>query len=281
MPETLARTHLYHAEAAVLEGHLTLPLVQEIKTQAYAKLSEKGGYLAQHESNYRLESVISFRKAYTQVAGNRGDKPGHGWSTLASSVVEGLNVLDVVTADRVVAQISVEHPLVGYVPSITFLGTRFENLRIAGHPVKLDLDLNLFGTKPDNDAPYTKSSAFADRVAAQHSQVQSHPNLIQELVQRYTGFARDAENPEAVECSLVNQADGAFPGSSHGHLIHVPDFGTVCLANVRLEQSDWIPNLGTPRKTTVLLTMIEMKMGCVASGSSNVAALKTNGATMP
>ncbi len=281
MPEDLARYHAYHAEASVLEGYLRLPLVQEIKTQAYAKLPEKGGYLAQHESDYRLESVISFRKAYTQVAGNRGDKPGHGWTTLATAVVEGLNVLDVVTADRVVAQLSIDHPLIGYVPSITFLGTRFENLRIAGHPVNFDLDPNLFGEKPENDAPYTRSTAFLDRVAAQHSAVQSHPSLIQELLGRSTGFARDAENPEAVECSLVNQADGAFPGSCHGHVIHVPDFGTICLANVRLEQSDWVPNLGTPKKTTVHLTMIEMKMGCVASGSSGVGTIKTNGTTVP
>jgi len=57
-------------------------------------------------------------------------------------------VLDVLTADRVVGQIITEHPLVGYVPIISFLGTRFENLRIAGHPVELDLDLNILGDKP-------------------------------------------------------------------------------------------------------------------------------------
>jgi hypothetical protein len=281
MPDDVFRRHLYHAEAYVLQGNLTLPLVQQIKTQAYAKLPEEGGYLAQHESDYRLESVISFHSAYTQVAGNPDEKPGHGWSTLATSVVEGLNVLDVVTADRVVAQISIEHPLVGYVPSITFLGTRFENLRIAGHPVELDLDRDFFGPKPGNDAPYTKASGFLDRVAAQHNLVRTHPNLLAELAQRYTGLSRDAENPEAVECSLVNRAEGAFPGVPRGHVIHVPDFGTICLANVRLEQSDYQQGTGIPKQTTVQLNMIEMKMGCVAAGNSSVGSIKTNGATVP
>jgi hypothetical protein len=281
MPEEVRRHHAYHAEAHVLQGHLRLPLVQEIKIQAYARLAEEGGYIAQHESNYRLESVISFRSAYTQVAGNPGLKPGHGWTTLATSVVEGLNILDVVTADRVVAQVSLDHPLEGYVPHVTFLGTRFENLKIAGHPVNLDLDPNLLGSKPENDAPYTGSSAFLDKVARQHEQVQKHPNLLEELLQRYTGFSRDAENPEAVECSLVNQAEGAFPGRCHGHVIHVPDFGTICLANVRLEQSDYKPGVGIPRKTLVHLTMMDVKMGCVAEGGTGVGVIKTNGTTMP
>ena len=81
------------------------------------------------------------------MAGNRDVKPGHGFSTITTAVVEDLNVLDVVTADRVVAQISTEHPLVGYVPHITFLGTRFENLRIAGHKVELDLDPDFLGQR--------------------------------------------------------------------------------------------------------------------------------------
>ena len=57
-----------------------------------------------------------------------------------------------VTADRVVGQTITEHPLVGYVPSISFLGTRFENLRIAGYPVEVEFDHGIFGPKPIDDA---------------------------------------------------------------------------------------------------------------------------------
>ncbi len=121
MPNTNRRVHRYHAEASVLEGHLQRPLSQEIKPQAYVKLPEHGGYLAQRAEDYRIEGVLSFRSAYTQVAGNPDVKPGHGLTTLSTSVVEGLNVLDVVTADRVVGQISTEHPIGGYVPHVTFL----------------------------------------------------------------------------------------------------------------------------------------------------------------
>jgi hypothetical protein len=275
------REHKYHAEAEVLKGNLRLPLVQEIKTQASAKLGEEGGYLSQHEIDYKLEGVISFEKAYTQTSGNRGLKPGHGWATLSTSVVEGLNVLDVVTADRVVSQIALEHPLEGYVPEIHFLGSRFENLRVAGRLVDIDLDWNHLGPKPENDAPYSKSMGFIDRVNRQHERVRSHPNLLQELLQRYTGVSPDVEEPEAIECSLVNQVGGGFPGEGRGHVIHIPGFGTISLANLRIEQSDYKPGTGIPRKTLVQLTMIELRMGCIAEGESGVGSTKGNGTTMP
>jgi len=39
--------------------------------------------------------------------------------------LEGFNVVDIITADRVVAQVSTEHPMVeGHVPTVTFLGSR-------------------------------------------------------------------------------------------------------------------------------------------------------------
>ncbi|MGB6692050.1 MAG: hypothetical protein WBE76_29760 [Terracidiphilus sp.] len=279
------REHKYHAEAEVLRGDLRLPLVQEIKTQASAKLAEEGGYLSQHEHDYQLEGVIRFDKAYTQTSGNPGLKPGVGWTTLSTSVVEGLNVLEVVTADRVVSQIALDHPLEGYVPAIHFLGTRFENLRIAGHPIEVDLDLNHLGSKPGNDAPYTKGVGFIDRVNRQHELVRKHPNLLEELMQRYTGVSPDVEEPEAIECSLVNQASeqagGRFPGESHGHVIYIPGFGIVSLANLRIEQSDYKPGTGIPRKTLVQLTMIELKMGCSADGNGSVGTTKGNGTTMP
>ena len=281
MPDTIERVHNFHAEATVLKGHMQLPLVQEIKPQAYAKLDENGGYLAQHATDYRLESAISFQSAYTQVAGNRDVKPGHGWSTLVTSVVEGFNAMDVVTADRVVAQISVEHPLVGYVPHVTFLGTRFENLSIAGHPVKLDLDLDILGPKPENDAPYSKAPGFLDRVARQHASVCKHPSLLEELVKRYSGFPKGPENLEAVECSLVNQADGSFPGRSFGHVIDVPNFGTVTLAALRLEHSEYQDKTGIPKTTTFHLNMIELNMGCIGAGKAQACSMITNGGSHP
>src|SRR5262245_50133297 len=130
------RTHTYHADANVLHASFDLPLKAEIRPQAYVNLPGTGGYLAERSQCFRLESVVRYGLRYTQVSGNPSDKPNGGWVTLATAVIEGLNVLDVVTADRVVAQISTDHPAEGYVPKVTFLGTRFEGLKIAGVEIR-------------------------------------------------------------------------------------------------------------------------------------------------
>src|SRR6185312_381499 len=116
------RTHYYFAEANAVSATLQTPLQAAVRPQAYLKLPDNGGYFSERAEKFRFEGVISVDSAYTQTAGYVNDKPDGGWVTLVTAVVEQLNVLDVVTADRVVAQISVEHPLTGYVPSVTFLG---------------------------------------------------------------------------------------------------------------------------------------------------------------
>jgi hypothetical protein len=281
MSVTNGRTHAYHAEASVLDGHLELPLVQQIHPQAYSKLPEKGGYIAQRAENYRLESVISYRSAYTQVAGNRDVKPGRGWATLTTSVVEGLNILDVLTADRVVCQIMTEHPLKGYVPSISFLGTRFENLRIAGQPVDVYMDLDIIGSRPEDDTAYTKDSGFINRVAGQYSRILEQQQLPPELHEKYNLLSKGLGGREAVECSLVNRASGVYPGLCFGNVITIPHFGRVTLGKLTLHHEDFKPETDIPEKTTVRLTMIDLKFGCAVAGRGGVGNGSTNGGTTP
>jgi hypothetical protein len=267
--------HVYDAQAFALEGDLQLPLRAEIKPQAYLDLPPNGGYLSQHECGYRLEGIISFRAAYTQVAGNLDLKHGHGYVTLATAVLEDFNILDVVTADRVVAQVSSEHPLNGSIPEITFLGTRFDNLRIAGHPVRIDLDLDFFGAKPDNDAPWSSKKDLRERITAQYDNIRKQANLPAEIAERYNRLPSNPGSQESLECSLVQRAEGSYPGRTFGHVIDVPHFGRVYLATVRLvETRD--PITGTI-STLYRLTMIEAKMGCIANGGGSAGNTIVNG----
>jgi hypothetical protein len=285
MEESSARKSYYYAEATALAGRLLLPLEQEIKPQAYVKLPDEGGYLAQRAAKYRVESAISFESAHTQVAGNREKKKDRGYNTLVTSVVEGLNILDVVTADLVVAQISTEHPLEGYVPSVTFLGTRFENLRIAGHKVELEMCLDLFGKKPEKEAAYTHDPGFMRRVSEQHARVREqesgHASPLAGLLQSFNlapeSFENSTGDEENVECSLVNKAEGTYPGHTSGHVIHVPHFGTIHLARLRLKHSEFKKGTRIPTKTHAELTMIDADMGCIGQGAIQVAASRTNG----
>ncbi|HZR56541.1 MAG TPA: hypothetical protein VFA74_06685 [Terriglobales bacterium] len=284
MASEVQRYHHFHAEADILSAELQRPLQQDIKPQAFVKLPEEGGYLSQRAENFRVEGVISFHSAYTQVAGNESLKPAHGWTTLVTSVVEGLNVLDVVTADRIVAQISTDHPAMGYVPSVTFLGTRFENLKIAGHHVKPELDLGICGPKPPNDTPYIEDSAFLNRVAQQYAGINPSKNLPDLSGKKYDkgllDLARIKEQDEKakkgqgqrakVECSLVNSVGQAPAGTTaFGHVIVVPDFGKIFLAELDVDRD------------TFHLTMIRLDLGCVAHGNGKIVKGSVNGTTKP
>jgi len=279
--EVNGRTHRYNADATILSGHLRLPLVQKIEPQAHAHLREEGGYLSERSENYRLESVISFRTAYTLVAGNRSTKPGQGWTTISTTVIEGLNILEIVTADRIVGQIITEHPLEGYVPSVSFLGSRFENLRIAGHPVDLDLDLNILGSKPENDAPYTRHESVLGRARQQYERILGHGHLPGDLAEQYNRLNATLGSAETLECSLVNQASGRYPGLSFGHKVRVPDFGEITLAKLIVAHEDPHPNSKIPRKTTVGLTMIDFNFGCAIDGHASTGTGSSNGGTEP
>lgn len=283
----IERKHYHHAEAKALSGDFLLPLKHVIEPQASAALEPAGGYLSQHALPFRSEGVVSYRAAHTQVAGNKDTKDGHGWSTVSTAVIEDLNILEVVTADRVVAQIFAEYPLEGYVPKISFLGTRFENLRIAGDLVTVKLDLNLVGDKPANDVHYTqKNEGFLARALGKCQRLCSLEGLPEHTRKTYERYNQGAvvsgnseTRTETVECSLVNQIEGSFPGKIYGHALFIPSFGTIHLATVKLIHDDF--KNGTPHKTTVELTMIDAKLGCIGHGNVAAGRSVTNGNTDP
>lgn len=293
--KTNGRTHSYHSEANVLKGFLTLPLKQEIRPQACAKLPCEGGYFDQRVENYKLGEVISIRSGYTQVAGNLDPKDDHGWSTLTTTVLEGFNVLDVLTADRIVGQIMTEYPLKGYIPKISFLGTRFENLRIAGHPVDLKLNLDFLGPAPADGKSYTQDDELRKRIDSQENDLGEHKSLLEEVRESYNRFfpatSNGAEKPETLECSLVNQATvnqaplnqaiGKFPGAGCGHVIRIPNFGTIVLAKVNLSYEEVKTEKDIHKNTVVHLTMIDMKLGCAIAGHGGVASGSSNGSSAP
>ena len=269
-------THRYHAEAKALSGSLLMPLNQAINPpQAAASLHPDGGYMSQNAGEYHLESVLSYASARTQVSGMKGTKECSGYATLSTVVVEGLNVLEILTCDRIVAQISTVHPLKEHTPEIVFLGTRFENLRIAGHLLTANLNIDAVGPKPGGDVNYLDKPGFLRMVSKQCATLQSYKDLPQPALQRYTGNANVKGNQRSIEFSLVTGITGlpAKLGKAFGHVIHVRHFGDIYLATVKITCDD---NKKDPPATTVELKMLELKLGCIAHGTGDVAFAKTN-----
>lgn len=316
-------SHYFHAEAHALAGKLMLPFEEQIKKQAFVKLEgqladlpdeerAQRNYFSQHAKNFRLEGIISYAAAHTQVTGHASKKHDGASVTLATSVVEDLNVLNVVTADRVVAQISTTHFPGVQTPHVTFLGTHFENLRIARHRAEPYLKLDMADEKlADKKAIHaSQGTGFMKAVEAQYKRLKSGLGTLDadvrkhlenpdgSLPNKYHGFDLNYGNIknqaeaaiagkskwDGVTCSLVESveikdisvkaADGKSvqippPAKSFGHVIHVPDFGTIFLAELTVNHNSFH------------LTMIRLEMGCLADGSVLISALNVNGGGKP
>jgi len=85
------RTHSFHADASAFGGQLEQPFERIIPAQAPLTLSPDGGYSSARIDYFAVEGLFSFKSAYTQVAGIVSKKRP-GWTTLATSVIEGLNI---------------------------------------------------------------------------------------------------------------------------------------------------------------------------------------------
>jgi TIR domain len=134
--------YTYEASVNALSGEIARPFRQIISPQAFILLRGDEGFFSQASHGFRVEWLVSFAFARTHVAGNTNED---GWNTLANATVEKLNLFDVVTADRIVAQVSIDRVSdKNRLPMVNFLGTTFENLRIGGKAVEIDLETGMF-----------------------------------------------------------------------------------------------------------------------------------------
>jgi len=275
------RVHYYHADSNAFGGHIETPIKQLIPVAAPSSLPPVGGYESAHTGRYELEGILSFESAHTQVAGSVSHKTG-GWTTLASATVEGLNVLNVITADRVVAQIAMEHPPEGYIPTVTFVGTQIQNLRISGFPVDPVFNLGICdqglaaGQFPKRAA--IENESFLKNAAAQYERM-NNPKLLPEWVQdrsipawvreRYTWDNAQLRERAAVSCSLVTEVRGQFPGRPFGHVLEIPSIGRVFLGELLLDDN------------TYRIVGMRLELGCTTYGSVSVSAPSAEGSTHP
>jgi hypothetical protein len=229
------RTHTFHAHAQIISSGAGHSPTRHLENQGLIRLPDDGGFRSQFLEGFNSGDGVSFKSAYMHVAGARSSKVGYGWVTLATAIVTGLNMHDVVTSDLVFAQVSTEHPLVGYVPSVTFLGTRFENLRIAGRAVEPVFDLGICGPKPDGDKPYLEDAGFLGRASQQYERIKNSP-LPDLARQQYHDPAAVGQTGK-VECSLVTNVEGAAEGTSFGHIVEVPGFGRVSLGKLSVDRA--------------------------------------------
>lgn len=280
MDASSQRVFHYHAASNALGGVLTHPYKTVISSEANSALANAGGYNSSKTVPYHLDHVLHCDKAYSHVTG--GEEDGY-WATLTSAVVEGVNLMEVVTADKIVAQISSKHPKQGNHPIVSFVGSQFVNLRINGQLIEPVLDVHPLPGKPVPSAK-TKSSSSTDPqvssyhhpdvrklAAAQSRKVTSHRHAPDWAKRRYGWLesVNDINDRGHLLCTLVREIKGGDPDYTFGQVIHVPGFGNVFLAEVTCDAKSYH------------LTMLRAEMGCAASGTVSMATGGMNGKGQP
>src|SRR5215831_7639439 len=126
----------YHAHALALQGEVTHPFQEKIERQAPSAVSPFGGFGVARADAFNLRDVVSHRGGRSRAEAGHNPNTDEHYS-LASVVLEGLNLSDVVTVDRIVARLTAVHSERQEEPCISPHGSTIENLRIAGHPIQL------------------------------------------------------------------------------------------------------------------------------------------------
>jgi hypothetical protein len=278
------RVFLYHAHGFALGGRITQPVEQEINSHAATSLSVVGGFASIKAENYRLKDLISYSSAHTYISGIENENGIH--STVVDTAVEGLNILDMITADKVVGRISSKHEDGKPVEIIT-LGSTFENLRIAGKLVEVELFDHLFASHPTHDGLLahflgkckTDEQCGGVEGSGKMRYVWGHPagempHTLKKhlLVPPETGFRQSGHR---LYTSLVKHVWETSPSAvakqvvPYGHAIEIPQVGRLYLGE--LSSSD----------DTKQLTMMRIELGSPVVGRIAVAGPTGNGKWFP
>ena len=258
----------FHADANPIGGQITEPIQELLPPQGSASLGQAGGHASGRIGPHSVEGVLSFDCAHSEVYGFKTSKDGP-WATQVSSVIEGLNILDIVRADAIVAKIKVKHPHDGGPPSVSFGGTHFYNLTVAGRKINPELDLERFSRDEkrvtDHKGSWVEDDIHFNRAVEQNKKLIDAKGAPDWLKRRYKWMSelRKETHRGHVLCSLVDRITEAPKDSTFGHILHVPEVGYLFLGEITVSQEAF------------RVTMLRAELGCLAGGD---VAAATGGA---
>jgi hypothetical protein len=265
------KTFYFQSDAHALGGFVKHPSQKMVPSQAHSSLPGVGGHVTTTTGSFNHDSIVSCRAAYTRVSGREQQTDGP-WSMVTTSVVEGLNILEVLTAERIVAQVSIEYSKDGKYPRISFAGSRFDQLRVGGHDVAPVMNEKFMTLRGEGDEPLShKHFQQASRDQGRKIVKSANAKKAGWVSDRLGWMDSDPKPGEdrCVLCSLVDGVDQAVPGRSFGHVLEIPEFGRIFLGEF------------FPGQRSVRLSMIRAELGCSVEGNLNISMLTTGGHTVP
>ena len=268
-------------------GQITRPFHEVIEVQAATTLPQIGGHGTARSVDFRHRHILRFDVAHTQVTGSRygSERDDEAiYSTRVSSVIEGLNIADVITADRVVAMLVTTYgPGFGGEPSVNLVGTHFDNLRIGGVRIEVDLCTDIFdhhSTHKSLSEAYESGASeamdrhpreggirrFIDRLTLKEHPKKGDPKFAPWITDHVHEENKLPQSRGATALSLVRGLNPEPLGvECCGHMLRVPGFGIIRLAELEIF------------KHTRVLTMVQVRMGSPCAGDVAIAGANDGG----
>jgi hypothetical protein len=287
------KTFFYHADANAVGGTIERPFNAIFPSRSSVSLPLAGGFIHRKGRAQDWKEVLSYSSVTTHVSGSKKDEANNGpWTSQVNTTIEGLNILDILTADKIVAQLSVEHPHDGTTPTVSYVGSQFINLRISGVKIEPVIKYDLFsdhdGSNEKDPAarypkkPWPKQEKFLAKVKDQYQNAKDRfanhndgADVPDWLSGHFSWFNSDQgfDNRDYIVCSLVDSIpelpDGMLPGTICGNSIHIQDFGKVYFGELIIDH-------GTHR-----LSMVRAQLGSPVAGALSIATASSNGRTFP
>jgi len=245
------RIHYFHANATAVGGYIERPFVKNIPVQSPTSLSPSGGADEAATTDFQFEKIIAAHATRSRVEGSYlAGLP----TTRAMAAVEGLNVLDTIRADELVAYISTEHPAEDPdVPRVDLSRTVINGLRIGEAILRVHLDLKILGGDDGKRFP-------------------KQPYLFDKSLWKGAGKRFDPDKG-ALVCTLVEKIEvvrGKLAAKIvDTNIIEIPNIGRMHLAEFLVSGNSYE------------LIMMRLELGCPVVGSTSASASKVNGVGYP
>jgi hypothetical protein len=268
--------YFYHATAIALGGRLGKDADQPLKVpQASCALAVTGGCGLADAPSFS-SSGISFQSAKSEVSGEEKNVNGLDvYVTKASVIIKGLNIQNALTADIVEAHLISEHRTGDYEASTVIFGSHFDNLKIKGAAVTLELSDEMLHQYPtfwsmeaDFENDFSRPWVLACLEGHGLPEASATTEDLRAAFDAYSEQKALCKLKQLVVCSFVTKVNGLGGGiTAWGPIIAVPNFGNIYLGELMI----W------PWMRCLTMFRVELSSG----GSISGGTVGSGGTTIP